>query len=52
MSAEPEREWPDAERLALVEDVSGALGEVWSGASTLDAEEVLHHLEMRGRTVQ
>jgi hypothetical protein len=45
-------EYPGSDRLALVDDVRDALGEVWSGAETLDAEEVLHHLEMRGREVR
>ena len=44
-------EFSDAERLAIVEDTRLALGEVFAGAVTVEAECVLEHMRDRGLKV-
>ena len=48
----PEAEFPEAERLAIVEDVRLSLGEIFAGAVTWEAENLLDHLKDRGLEVK
>ena len=46
-----EATFPESERLAIVEDVRLCLGEIFAGAVTWEAENLLDHLKDRGLTV-